>query len=63
LRAVSSNAECDSFKSGREAGIISRILKTGLPASAAEIDTPAAGLLADLKQRGLLDSNLVIWGG
>jgi hypothetical protein len=34
-----------------------------LPASAAEIDTPAAGLLADLKQRGLLDSTLVIWGG
>jgi hypothetical protein len=34
-----------------------------LPASAAEIDTPAAGLIADLKQRGLLDSTLVIWGG
>src|SRR5262245_18433948 len=34
-----------------------------LPASAAEIDTPAAGLLTDLKQRGLLDSTVVIWGG
>ena len=34
-----------------------------LPDSAAEIDTPAAGLLTDLKQRGLLDSTLVIWGG
>ncbi len=34
-----------------------------LPASAAEIDKPAAALLADLKQRGLLDSTLVIWGG
>jgi len=34
-----------------------------LPASAAEIDKPAAGLLADLKQRGLLESTLVIWGG
>ena len=34
-----------------------------LPASAAEIDTPAAALLTDLKQRGLLDSTLVIWGG
>ncbi|HEV3140901.1 MAG TPA: DUF1501 domain-containing protein, partial [Vicinamibacterales bacterium] len=34
-----------------------------LPASAAEIDKPAAGLLTDLKQRGLLDSTLVIWGG
>jgi hypothetical protein len=34
-----------------------------LPESAAEIDRPAAGLLADLKQRGLLDTTLVIWGG
>jgi hypothetical protein len=34
-----------------------------LPASAAEIDTPAAGLLTDLKQRGLLDSTVVMWGG
>ena len=30
---------------------------------AGEIDGPAAGLLTDLKQRGLLDSTLVIWGG
>jgi hypothetical protein len=28
-----------------------------------ETDMPIAGLLADLKQRGLLDSTLVIWGG
>jgi arylsulfatase A-like enzyme len=28
-----------------------------------ETDAPIAGLLADLKQRGLLDSTLVIWGG
>ena len=34
-----------------------------LPQSAAEIDKPAAALLTDLKQRGLLDSTLVIWGG
>jgi hypothetical protein len=34
-----------------------------LPASAEEIDRPAAALLTDLKQRGLLDSTLVIWGG
>jgi len=30
---------------------------------AAETDVPVAGLLMDLKQRGLLDSTLVIWGG
>ena len=29
----------------------------------AATDTPIAGLLTDLKQRGLLDSTLVIWGG
>jgi hypothetical protein len=34
-----------------------------LKQSASEIDLPAAALLADLKQRGLLDSTLVLWGG
>jgi len=34
-----------------------------LPATAQEIDKPAAALLTDLQQRGLLDSTLVIWGG
>src|SRR5262245_31799824 len=38
-------------------------IDTRLPASAAEIDAAAAGLLTDLKQRGLLDSTLVVWGG
>jgi hypothetical protein len=30
---------------------------------AGEVDGPLAALLADLKQRGLLDSTLVMWGG
>ena len=30
---------------------------------AAEIDQPIAALLADLKQRGMLEDTLVIWGG
>jgi hypothetical protein len=34
-----------------------------LPERAKDIDQPLAGFLADLKQRGLLDSTLVIWGG
>ncbi len=29
----------------------------------AEIDRPIAGLLSDLKRRGLLDDTLVVWGG
>ena len=31
--------------------------------NAAAVDKPIAGLLRDLKQRGLLDDTLVIWGG
>src|SRR3984885_8294934 len=31
--------------------------------NAAETDKPIAGLLKDLKRRGLLDSTLVVWGG
>ena len=31
--------------------------------SAREIDQPAAALLTDLRERGLLDSTLVVWGG
>ncbi len=34
-----------------------------LPIKAGQIDRAVAGLLRDLKQRGLLDSTLVIWGG
>jgi hypothetical protein len=30
---------------------------------AAKVDKPIAGLLADLKARGLLDSTVVVWGG
>jgi hypothetical protein len=32
-------------------------------ARCAETDVPIAGLLTDLKRRGLLDSTLVVWGG
>ena len=31
--------------------------------SCAKTDQPVAALLTDLKQRGLLDSTLVVWGG
>jgi len=36
---------------------------TSVRSAAEQIDGPAGALLADLKQRGLLDSTLVIWGG
>ena len=38
-------------------------LETRLSATARDIDQPAAALLADLRERGLLDQTLVIWGG
>ena len=36
---------------------------TALPASCRAVDQPCAALVADLKQRGLLDTTLVHWGG
>jgi hypothetical protein len=38
-------------------------LKTELPANCAATDRPIAGLLQDLKARGLLKDTLVLWGG
>ncbi len=38
-------------------------LKVGHTNNAARTDLPIAGLLKDLKSRGLLDDTLVIWGG
>ncbi len=38
-------------------------LTTELPNNCAATDKPIAGLLKDLKARGLLDDTLVIWGG
>ncbi len=38
-------------------------LKTTLERNCGNIDKPIAGLLQDLKQRGLLKDTLVVWGG
>ncbi len=38
-------------------------LRQGHEAKAREVDVPIAGLLTDLKARGLLDDTLVWWGG
>jgi hypothetical protein len=38
-------------------------LRTELPNNCAATDRPIAGLLQDLKARGLLEDTLVIWGG
>lgn len=38
-------------------------LPGGLPGQCKKIDQPTAALVKDLKQRGMLDDTLVIWGG
>ena len=38
-------------------------LKKGHEINVAQIDKPITGLIKDLKQRGLLDDTLVLWGG
>jgi hypothetical protein len=38
-------------------------LPQGLPKRCLETDRASAGLVADLKQRGMLDETLVVWGG
>jgi len=38
-------------------------IKSQLPNQCQDVDQPSAALVKDLKQRGLLDETLVIWGG
>ncbi len=38
-------------------------VKDGIASKAAEVDRPTAALINDLKQRGMLDDTLVVWGG
>ncbi len=38
-------------------------IRTALPAACKKTDKPAAALVTDLKQRGLLDTTVVAWGG
>jgi hypothetical protein len=48
----------DNHGTGKGDDIVTR-----LPALCREVDQAAAALVKDLKQRGLLDSTLVVWGG
>jgi hypothetical protein len=48
----------DNHGTGKGDDIVTR-----LPALCREVDQAAAALITDLKQRGLLDSTLVVWGG
>jgi hypothetical protein len=46
-----------SYKWDQHAGLVA-----GHTASAREVDQPVAALIKDLKQRGLLDETLIVWG-
>jgi Protein of unknown function (DUF1501) len=48
----------DNHGTGKNDDIVNR-----LPKLCREVDQAAAALIKDLKQRGLLDSTLVVWGG
>ena len=69
---------CGQLPAGAPAGRARRALHPALPsrlgparqsaaadlaASASDTDQPSAALVQDLKQRGLLDDTLVVWGG
>ncbi|MEZ6081587.1 MAG: DUF1501 domain-containing protein [Pirellulaceae bacterium] len=56
-------AFCDSSLLRISTGITTGGIVSALPAPVAKIDQPAAALVKDLKQRGLLDSTIVHWGG
>ncbi len=38
-------------------------IEKAMPAAARDVDQPTAALIKDLKQRGLLDDTLILWGG
>jgi hypothetical protein len=51
------------IKSGGAAWDHHEKIKPGLEALCPQVDHPTAGLIRDLKQRGLLDSTIVVWAG
>jgi hypothetical protein len=38
-------------------------IEKNMPVAARDVDQPSAALIQDLKQRGLLDDTLILWGG
>ena len=57
------SATCGSSRFTSAAGISITICRAIWRCSAKSVDQPSAALVQDLKQRGLLDDTLVIWGG
>ncbi len=38
-------------------------IETAMPSAARDVDQPTAALITDLRQRGMLDDTLILWGG
>ena len=57
------SAACASSSSITRAGTITATCRRRFAAQARETDQPAPRSINDLKQRGMLDDTLVIWGG
>ena len=57
------SAACASSSSATATGIITAACPTACRRKCKETDQGSAALVKDLKQRGLLDDTLVIWGG
>ena len=57
------SAACASSSSSTAAGTSTRNLPKQIAGQCRDTDQPSAALVTDLKQRGLLDDTLVVWGG
>ena len=57
------SAACGSSSSITAAGTSTATCRASIAGSARDTDQPRAALVTDLKQRGLLDDTLVVWGG
>ena len=62
-RGAWSSAACGSSSSSIAAGTSTAACPTQIRGQCHDVDQAAAALVKDLKQRGLLDDTLVIWGG
>ncbi|MCB1227950.1 MAG: DUF1501 domain-containing protein, partial [Verrucomicrobiales bacterium] len=62
-RLVERGVRCVSLFTGNQTWDHHNSILTSLPSACAQVDQPAAALVIDLKQRGLLDTTVVHWGG
>ena len=57
------SATCASCRSSTAAGTSTATCRATCPSQCRDVDQAGCALIQDLKQRGLLDDTLVVWGG